>query len=303
MTACMITEEMVKNIVEKRRREIHKGDCGRILMVAGSEGMMGAAVLTCTAALRSGAGLVQLAVPKDLFPIAQIAVPEATCLDRNFNTIDLDRYDVIAVGPGLGESRESVDFVKELLEKWTGRLVLDADGLNIAAHNDLLDKLRMRDGETIISPHMGEAQRLAEAAAKAGVISEETLEALDFRSSRQSMRECIAYVLSEAWGAITILKGQHTVVTSRGEVSYINTTGNPGMATGGSGDVLTGILSGLWGQKGRDGNRHSALEIAGAGVYIHGAAGDLAAEKLGEYGLIAGDIAGHVPFAVKKLSE
>ena len=162
----MITADLVQTKIRKRKREIHKGDCGRILLVAGSEGMMGAAVLTCRAALKSGAGLVQLAVPKELFPVAQIAVPEATCRTRSFLPEDLSRYDAVAVGPGLGTGSESVEAVRNILEFYQGPLVLDADALNIIANpeNQLLALLRIRKGETVITPHIGEARRLLEAA-------------------------------------------------------------------------------------------------------------------------------------------
>ena len=116
MNTCMITQNLVQTMIRKRKREIHKGDCGRILLVAGSEGMMGAAVLTCRAALRSGAGLVQLAVPEEQFPVVQIAVPEATCRTRSFSPEDLRRYDAVAVGPGLGTEESSVEAVRMILE-------------------------------------------------------------------------------------------------------------------------------------------------------------------------------------------
>ena len=170
MKECMITAEMVQTIIRKRKREIHKGHCGRILLVAGSEGMMGAAVLSCRSALshsllfdrRQCGGLVQLAVPNELFPVAQAAVPEATCRPRSFSAGDLARYDAVAVGPGLGTDRESVETVRCLLEGYEGNLVLDADALNVIAEpgNHLMDLVRSRKGQTIITPHPGEAGRL-----------------------------------------------------------------------------------------------------------------------------------------------
>lgn len=293
MKTCMITEETVKNTIRKRDGEIHKGDCGRLLMVAGSEGMMGAAVLTCRSALRSGAGLVQLAVPKALFPVAQVAIPEATCRDRVLSAGDLAVYDAVAIGPGLGTSKESVETVTQILKEYKGKLVLDADSLNlVAAHRELQELLNLRKrsgkGETVITPHVGEAQRLLKGAG---------LPEGDFRSGQG--RLAAATLLAKSMAVTVVLKGMGTLVATEGQTTYINTTGNPGMATGGSGDVLTGILTGIWGQKQL--GELSSHTAAICGVYLHGRAGDLAAEKLGEYGLIAGDIAENVPFAIKEL--
>lgn len=292
MNSCMITAETVKNRIERRNREIHKGDCGRILVVAGCEGMMGAAILAARGALRSGAGLVQLAVPKALFPIAQVAVPEATCRTRSFTKEDLDRYDAVAVGPGLGTSLESVETLNLILELYDGNLVVDADGLNLVAtpRYGFLEKLKSRGGETIITPHPGEAQRLL------------WRSKLGFTFDLRRQREEAALALSELTGATAVLKGAGTVVATQGKKTYTNTTGNPGMATGGAGDVLTGVIAGLWGQKQPRG-RLTAEDAAVCGVFLHGLAGDLAAGKLGEYGLIAGDIAEKVPFAIRQVLE
>ena len=296
MKQCIISAEMVHNSIRKRKREIHKGHCGRILLVAGSEGMMGAAVLSCRSALRSGSGLVQLAVPNELFPVAQVAVPEATCRPRSFSAGDLARYDAVAVGPGLGTDRESVETVRCLLEGYEGNLVLDADALNVIAEpgNHLMDLVRSRKGQTIITPHPGEAGRLLQMPEITGVT--DSVRRMDF-----------AKKLAEKTGAVAVLKGADTIVATPGGDSYTNTTGNPGMATGGSGDVLTGMIAGLWGQKQtcEDGGlrRLAAWEAAVCGVFLHGLAGDLAAEELGEYGMIAGDIAEKIPFAIRQILE
>ena len=286
MLESIITEKTVKNIIERRKREIHKGSCGRILIAAGSVGMAGAAVLAARGALRSGAGLVQLSVPAGIFPIVQTGVLEATCLTDSLDNIDLSRYNAAAAGPGLGDSRESVEKVRILLDSFDGPLVLDADGLNIAAREDYFDLMRARGGRLIITPHMGEARRLM---------------ANDF-SEKMTRRE-LAEALAQKTGAVTVLKGAGTVVAAEGQKTYTNTTGNPGMATAGSGDVLTGIITSLCGQRHSDGRPIEPLEAALAGVYIHGLAGDLGAEEKGEYGLIAGDIAEYTALAVKKILE
>ena len=286
MLESIITEKTVKNIIERRKREIHKGSCGRILIAAGSVGMAGAAVLAARGALRSGAGLVQLSVPQEIFPIVQTGVLEATCLTDSLDNIDLSRYNAAAAGPGLGDSRESVEKVRILLDSFDGPLVLDADGLNIAAREDFFDLMRARGGRLIITPHMGEARRLM---------------AKDF-SEKMTRRE-LAEALAQKTGAVTVLKGAGTVVAAEGQKTYTNTTGNPGMATAGSGDVLTGIVTSLCGQRHSDGRPIGPLEAALAGVYIHGLAGDLGTEEKGEYGLIAGDIAEYTALAVKKILE
>ena len=286
MPESIITEKTVKNIIERRNREIHKGSCGRILIAAGSAGMAGAAVLSARGALRSGAGLVQLSVPAEIFPIVQTGVLEATCLTDSLDNIDLSRYNAAAAGPGLGDSRESVEKVRILLDSFDGPLVLDADGLNIAAREEYFDLMRARGGRLIITPHMGEARRLM---------------AKDF-PEKMTRRE-LAEALAEKTGAVTVLKGAGTVVAAEGRKTYTNTTGNPGMATAGSGDVLTGIITSFCGQRHSDGRPIEPLEAALAGVYIHGLAGDLGAEEKGEYGLIAGDIAEYTAQAVKKILE
>lgn len=308
MKTGIITRELVQTMIGKREREIHKGDCGRILIAAGSRGMAGAAVLSARAALRAGSGLVQMAVPNEIFPIIQTAAPEATCLDRDFSKIDLSRYDAAAAGPGLGESEESVRTVTYLIENFDGKLVLDADALNIIAHNDLFDLLRARRPmKTVITPHTGEAGRLLG----------ETLREPQEPAARQIFREETALKLAEKTGAVSVLKGQGTIVAfdtktavcGRGNdgtgpvwSAYTNTTGNPGMATAGSGDVLTGIITSLAGQRKPDGHRFSAAGAAVCGVYVHGLAGDLAAKSTGEYGLIAGDTAYYTALALKMIS-
>ena len=286
MPESIITEKTVKNIIERRPREIHKGSCGRILIAAGSVGMAGAAVLSARGALRSGAGLVQLSVPAEIFPIVQTGVLEATCLTSSLDNMDLSRYNAAAAGPGLGDSRQSVEKVRILLDCFDGPLVLDADGLNIAAREDFFDMMRARNGQLIITPHLGEAKRIM---------------GKDF--SPEMTRLQLAEALAEKTGAVTVLKGAGTVVAAEGRETYTNTTGNPGMATAGSGDVLTGIITSFCGQRHSDGRSIEAFDAALAGVFIHGLAGDLGAEDKGEYGLTAGDIAEYTAIAVRKILE
>ncbi|MBR1990498.1 MAG: NAD(P)H-hydrate dehydratase [Firmicutes bacterium] len=302
MSESIITLKTVKNIIERRNREIHKGDCGRILIAAGSWGMAGAAVLAAKGALRAGSGLVQLAVPEKIFPVVQVGVCEATCLTDDLSAIDWNRYDAAAIGPGLGTGPESIQKVKDILNMYEGPLVIDADGLNVLAAlegsgeavgcdgSTAFDTIRQRaskaGGQTIITPHIGEARRLMGGSYEPAM-----------------SREQLAVALAARTGAITVLKGAGTVVATPDGKTYTNTTGNPGMATAGSGDVLTGIITALCGQKKPSGAQITPLEAALAGVYIHGLAGDLGAFEKGEYGLTAGDIAEFTAYALKKISE
>lgn len=291
MKSSIITLELVKNIIERRNREIHKGDCGRILIVAGTTGMAGAAVLSATSAFRAGAGLVQVFIPKELFPIVQCGIPEATCVERNLSKLNLLPYDAMAIGPGLSRSKESVELVETLLSNFTRPMVIDADALNIIAENNLFHLIKDKPlGSCVITPHLGEAERL-----------------LGKKIGKDKVdRQKAAIELCEKTGAIALLKGHNTILTScvssNQYVTYTNTTGNPGMATAGSGDVLTGIIAGLLGQKKADGNRLTTWEAAICGAFIHGMAGDLAAEAIGEYGLMAGDIAFYTAMALKQIS-
>ncbi len=279
----IIDKNYVHTVIKERRRDIHKGDCGRVLIIAGSEGMMGAAILCARGALRSGAGLVTAAVPEKLFTIIQAAQPEAMCMPRTLSEIsacDVNRFDAIAIGPGIREAEENEQILTFLFECYKGTLVVDADGLNIVAHKNLLPLMRASKPHTIVTPHMGEAARLL------GMNTEEM-----YKQARTDTVQLIA----EATGGIAVLKGHETLVASDNGDTYINTTGNPGMATGGSGDVLTGVISSLAAQG------FSPENSAKAGVFLHGRAGDIAADRLSEYGMISGDIASMLPLAFREI--
>jgi len=266
MAMTEITYKQISELFSKpRSREANKGDFGRVLVVAGSKGMAGAAILCAKGALRAGAGLVTASIPNDLFPIVQNAVPEATCVSRALSPELLTKYDAIVIGPGLGISKETWETVTHILENYGGKIVLDADALNVIAGTNIT-----LDTDTIITPHPGEAGRLL--GVDASII--------------QSRREASAAVLSEKYGCIVVLKGSGTIVaaTNPSLKLYINNNGNPGMATGGSGDVLAGVLAAFLGQ-GMD-----TQTAACAGVYIHGFSGDLMVKEYGEAGLVAGDL-------------
>ncbi|HML36748.1 MAG TPA: NAD(P)H-hydrate dehydratase [Bacillota bacterium] len=275
----LITQAYVNTFIKKRERDIHKGNCGKVLILAGSKGMAGAAVLCARAALRTGAGLVRVSVPEELFPILQIGVPEATCITRERVFEGLMQYSAIAIGPGLGDELKNGNLIKKIIYTTDKPVVIDADGLNLL--RDDLESMRNAKAKLIITPHPGEA---------AGLTGRN---AADINRDRPES----ARGLAAATGAITVLKGAGSVVATPEGKTYINTTGNPGMATGGSGDVLTGVIAALAGQG------LSPEDAATAGVFLHGMAGDMAAEQTGEYGLIASDIANMVALAIQSILE
>jgi NAD(P)H-hydrate epimerase len=270
-----------------RPPDSHKGDFGRVLLVAGSRGMSGAAVLSASAALRGGAGLVRVALPEGILPIvaagnpcymtaplpqdehgrlAAVAEAELVALAR--------ANDVVAAGPGLGRSPALTALLSALLEQVPVPLVLDADGLN--ALQGHADRLRRRTAPLVLTPHPAEFARLA-----GGDVA-----------TVQAHRQEMAVRFAAEYGVVLVLKGHRTVVTDGRQV-YLNATGNPGMATGGTGDVLTGLIAALLGQ-------HLApLAAAQLGVYVHGQAGDLARDALGEASLIASDLVHYLPAALR----
>jgi NAD(P)H-hydrate epimerase len=272
-----------------RPADSNKGTFGRVLIVAGSRGMSGAAVLAGGGALRGGAGLVRLAVPEGILPIVAAANPcyltaplpqdEHGQISEHALEVILDLVkanDVIALGPGLGRSAEISALVSTLLQSVPVPLVLDADGLNALQHQT--DRLKGRTAPLILTPHPGEFARLVD-----GDVP-----------SVQSRREELAVRFAADHGVVLVLKGHGTVVTD-GRRVYRNPTGNPGMATGGTGDVLTGLVAALLGQK---------LELFAAaqlGVHLHGLAGDLARDELGEVSLIASDLLDYLPRAFRSL--
>ena len=274
-----ITYKEIRELLsKKRRRDAHKSDFGRVLVIAGSIGMAGAAILSAKGALRAGAGLVTVSVPDEILPIVQAAVPEATCIPRQLTPEVLAVFDAVALGPGIGLTDESEDLISFVLENYGGILVLDADALTLLSGTN-----SMLDPDTIITPHPGEAARLL------GTTT----------SVIQAKREATAAIIAEKYACITVLKGAGTlvVVTNPSLEVFMNTTGNPGMATGGSGDVLSGVIASFAAQG------MPALTAAKAGVFVHGLAGDLMAAEYGEPGLIAGDLPLGIAKALKLIAE
>lgn len=262
-------EKDLLNLLKKREKSSHKGSYGKVLLVAGSHGMVGAAILSAKAALRTGSGLVRVSIDEELFSIVQVAVPEATCVNRDI--VDVNGYQAIGIGPGIGAGRG----VEYLLGEYRGPLIFDADALNQIARGGI--DLKRTKAQIIITPHPGEAARLLGKSVK----------------EIESDREQSVLDLAKVAGGVCVLKGNETLVAhyDRDEI-YKNTTGNPGMATGGSGDVLTGMITSLAGQG------FSVWDAATFGVYLHGLAGDIASETKGEYSLIAGDIVDSISEAI-----
>lgn len=275
----MINETLVRNILPVRAEDTSKRDYGKVLIFAGSEGMMGAGVLCTEAALRGGAGLVTLCCPREWFLVPQTAVPEAMCLARDIDSLTsekLNEYEAIAFGPGLGKGSDVDELLFKIFACYSGTLVLDADGLNaLAASEELQTACRPEAGRRcglILTPHCAEAARLL-GCAYADVAAD---------------RAAAAALLSERFAATAVVKGHGTVVCLDGGRTFVNTTGNPGMATGGAGDVLTGLTAAFAAQLAARGAETAPAALAA--VWLHGKAGDIAARDFGEYSLIAGDI-------------
>lgn len=276
-----------------RRADAHKGDFGRVLVIAGSRGMAGAAALTGAAALRSGAGLVRVASPASVQPIVATFEPSYMTFPLAEDRLgqvdfaaarpDLERLaadaDVVAIGPGLGQSAGIRDLVRWVVEALDAPVVLDADALNaLVGQAEVLHEISR---PIVLTPHPGEFSRLT------------GKRVAEVQTARE---ESAVELASVAGPLVVVLKGRGTVVTDGARV-FVNETGNPGMATGGSGDVLTGVISALIGQ------RLSAFEAAVLGVHAHGLAGDIARDQNGEMGMIAGDLVDSLPDAFFHLSQ
>ena len=272
--------------LKPRAVDAHKGDFGKVCIIAGSIGMSGAAALAGRAALRAGAGLVRVATPKNVLPIVASIEPSFTTIAlpedsvgrisaKAINTIlnAVSENDAVAFGPGVGVSGALRSVLEVLLQQEKLPLIIDADGLNnLAALKNWPAKLKAK---LILTPHPGEMKRLWSSV---------------FREPLPTDRQQQAEQLAQHTKTVVVLKGAGTVVTE-GQKVYINKTGNPGMATAGSGDVLTGAITALVGQG------LSNFDASVLGVYIHGLAGDIAAEKVGQVSLMATDIIESLPDA------
>jgi hydroxyethylthiazole kinase-like uncharacterized protein yjeF len=278
----VLEKDQVKKILKPRGKFTHKGNYGHALLISGSKGKIGASVLAARACLRSGAGLLTVHVPQCGYEILQSTIPEAmTEADKNENEIsescDIEKYSSIAIGPGIGTSAITIKMFEEILDKSQRPIILDADALNILSmKKELLKKV---PALSILTPHPKEFSRLAGDSSN------------DFERHERQIQ------FSMENNVIVILKGAYTCISFPGGQVSFNSTGNPGMAKGGSGDVLTGILLSLTAQG------YSFEEAAILGVYIHGLAGDKAAKKKGVYSMIATDLIEALPKAFLSLMD
>jgi len=276
----------------KRKKKSHKGDYGHILVLAGSKGLTGAAYLASQAALLSGSGLVTLGIPESLNAIMErkltevmtLPLPETKNAALSFAAYKkikefIKKIDVVAIGPGLSQNSSTIKLVRKLIRTLDKPFVLDADGINaLKGSPGLLKKVKV---PAVITPHPGELARLLGKKAK------------DVQKDRLRLARKFAIVYNK----LLVLKGHRTIVATPPGGYYVNTTGNPGMASGGVGDVLTGIIASLMGQ---------GLELSQAatlGVYVHGLAGDLAKKEKGETSLVATDLLKMLPKAFKKVTK
>ena len=277
-----LNHELVLSLLPDRNPWGHKGNFGKLLLLCGSRGYTGAAFFAAMGALRSGAGLVFLGVPESIYGIEAVKLNEPVIfpLPDAGGRLSADavpeiltrlpQMDAVLVGPGLGQSEGTLAVVRAVLEKAECPVVVDADGINVlSAHRDLL---RGRKLPTILTPHDGEFARLG------GVIGEDRMSA--------------AAALAEELGCTVLLKGHETCITD-GTDGYLNPTGNPGMAVGGSGDVLAGVITALLGAG------LPPLEAAACGAWLHGAAGDRCAAELGQYGMLPTDMLSALPRLMK----
>ncbi len=276
----MIDRSIIRTIHKPRNRFAHKGNFGHAMIIAGSYGKIGAAVLAAKACLRSGAGLLTCFVPKCGYEILQTTVSEAMILtDANsFMTTkindDIPGYDAIGIGPGLGTASETRAAVKELLSEYKKPVVIDADALNGLSMEKDLPSL---PPASILTPHPKEFERL-------------------FGQSKNDFERIqLALQKAKLLNCLIVLKGHHSFIATPSGKGYFNNTGNAGMATAGSGDVLTGIITGLLAQN------YSSEEAAILAVYLHGLAGDIAAKEFSQEAMIAGDIINNIGNAFKQL--
>ena len=262
----MVSAENIQSIYKPRKKFSHKGSFGHALLVAGNPGKMGAAVLAARACLRAGVGLLTCSLPEQSFSIVQTAVPEAMVINRQ-TTTDLNIYATVGIGPGLGVSPEATSTLQHILEQYKKNIVLDADALNILSqHTGWLQQV---PPGSILTPHPKEFDRLFGNSIN------------DFERIDKALRLSVQYPFT------IVLKGHYTLIAANGK-GLFNTTGNPGMATGGSGDILTGIITALVAQG------YSSLQAAVLGVYLHGLAADLSLDAQSFESLLPSDITEHL---------
>ncbi len=279
----------IKDIIQRREKNVHKNDFGHVLVMAGSPRMLGASALCSLAAMRTGAGLVTAAVPKSLNKTLQAKIssvvmtwplpetPEQTFSSTAIKDISSvwDKYQAVILGPGLSQNLQTQKFILQVIEFCPVPLVIDADALRaLSGHLNLLS---VRKAETILTPHLGEMAALTS-------LTKDQIE---------KKREKVCRDFVKAYSCVLVLKGHETIVANQGQPLFLNPSGNSGMATAGSGDVLAGMIGAFLAQ-GLDG-----FQSAKYGVYFHGRAGDLAAKEKTRLAMIATDIIENIPQAIK----
>jgi hydroxyethylthiazole kinase-like uncharacterized protein yjeF len=283
-------DELAMDLLDPRPAQSHKGDYGHLFVLAGSPGKTGAAAMVCSGALRTGAGLVTLGIPASLNPILEAKLTEAMTAPLPdagsgylvANSVErihqlLDGKTALALGPGISTDAQVQEVIVKLIPETTLPLVIDADGLTALGSRSEI--LKQGKGSVVLTPHPGEMARLV------GITTEEV----------QADRIGVAKSCAASFNSIVVLKGNRTIIATPKQEVYINATGNPGMASGGTGDVLTGMIGGLLAQG------LLPLEAAKWGVFLHGLAGDLAAKEIGEIPLIAIDIIDYLPDALAEV--
>ena len=278
----VVSEPAVSEAIKERRKYDHKGVFGKGIILSGSYGKMGAAVLAARAAIRSGIGLLTLYIPACGYDVLQTAIPEAmVVVDPLEGTLssapDLDEFDAVGIGPGIGRSGAALKCLEAVLKAADRPVVVDADGLNLLSENREL--LALLPAKSILTPHPTEFRRLVGK-------WDNDFDRLDIQKK-----------FSKDFNVILVLKGAHTAISTPDGQVYFNSTGNPGMATAGSGDVLTGILTAMLAQG------YTPTQAAVLGVYLHGLAGDIASQQHGQIAMIASDIVDHLPQAFQRFGR
>ncbi|MFH1598615.1 MAG: NAD(P)H-hydrate dehydratase [Patescibacteria group bacterium] len=278
-------------IIWQRPQNIHKRQAGKILIIAGSKGMSGAGLLTAEAAFRTGIGLIVFGYPESLKDVYRKVLPEMMSLilpETPAGSLSLkaleeivkgsEDVDMVVLGPGLTRNSETVSLIQQVVAKIDKPLIIDADGLNAISEGNPDEIFSNRPNRTIITPHYGEMGRLIK-------LSPKEIEDNKYKLSERYARE---------WNLTLVLKGQETLITEPAGKQVINKSGGPGLATAGSGDVLSGIIATLGAQ-----NQEKLFEAAATSVYLHGLAGDLATKEIGERSVMATDVINYLPEALK----
>jgi hydroxyethylthiazole kinase-like uncharacterized protein yjeF len=274
-----ITRDLVKSIIKKRPKDAYKNQFGHALIVAGSKGKIGAAVLSAKACLRSGVGLSTIYSTKSSSSIFHTSLPEVMVEeDNNSNHITsipiAKKYNAVGIGPGIGTNDETINAIESYLMVSNVHTVLDADAINAIALRPVLKNYLKNE---ILTPHIGECKRIIG----------------DWEGDQEAVEKIQSFV--DETECVLVFKGAPTRIFSQKNEVYINSTGNPGMAKAGSGDVLTGIITALRAQE------YTALDAAIVGVYVHGLSGDLAVEKGSNFSLLASEICDFLPNAFRKI--